>query len=41
MTFLSGFDEQFHLSRNIVKLLKEQSFDCETAMLGLSEENLK
>ena len=41
MAFLSGFAEQFQLSSNIVELLKEQAFDCETALLGLWEENLK
>ena len=42
MAFLSGFAEQFQLSSTIiVELLKEQAFDCETALPGLSEENLK
>ena len=40
MAFLSGFAEQFQPSSNISELLKEEAFDCETAMLGLSEENL-
>ena len=39
--FLSGFAEQFQLSSNTVKLLKEEALDCQTALLGLSEENLK
>ena len=36
--FLSGFAEQFQLSSNTVEL---QAFDCETALLGQSEENLE
>ena len=41
MAFLSAFAEQVQLSSNTVKLLKEEAFDYETAMLGLSEENIK
>ena len=41
MAFLSAFAEQFQLSSNTVKLLKGEAFDCETAVLGLSEENIK
>ena len=40
MAFLSAFAEQFQLSSNTIKLLKEE-FDCEMAVLGLSEENIK
>ena len=40
MALLSGFAEQFQPSSNITELFKEQAFDCETAMFGLSEENL-
>ena len=40
ISFLSGFAEQFQLSSNIVELLKEEAFDCQMALLGLSEENL-
>ena len=39
--FLSGFAEQLQLSSSTVKLLKEEALDCQTALLGLSEENLK
>ena len=41
MAFLSDFAEQFQLSSNTIKLLKEEAVDCETAVLGLSEENIK
>ena len=41
IAFLSGFAEQLQLSSNIVEMLKEQAFDRETALLGLSEGNLK
>ena len=41
MASLSAFAEQFQLSSNTVKLLKEEVFDCEMAVLGLSEENIK
>ena len=41
MAFLSPFAEQFQISSNTVKLLTEEAFDCETAVLGLSEENIK
>ena len=39
--FSTWIAEQFQLSSNIAELLTEQAFDCETAILGLSEENLK
>ena len=41
MAFLSDFAERFQLSSNIVELLKEEAFHCETALFGLSEENIK
>ena len=41
MAFLSAFAEQFQLSSNTIKLLKEEVFDCETAVLGLSEKNIE
>ena len=41
MAFLSASDDQFQLSSNTIKLLKEEAFDCETALLGLSEQNIK
>ena len=39
--FLSAFADQFQLSSNTIKLLKEKVFDCETAVLGLSEKNIE
>ena len=40
MAFLFDFAEQFQLSSSTVKLRKEEAFDCATAVLGLSEENI-
>ena len=40
MAFLSAFAEQFQLSSSTIKLLKEEVFDCKTAVLGLSEKNI-
>ena len=41
MDFLSALADQFQLSSNTIKILKEEAFDCETAVLGLSENNIQ
>ena len=41
MDFLSALADQFQLSSNTIKILKEEAFDCETAVLGLSENNIE
>ena len=41
MDFLSALADQFQLSSNTIKVLKEEAFDCETAVLGLSEKNIE
>ena len=39
MDFLSAFADRFQLSSNTIKVLKEEAFDCETAVLGCNKKN--
>ena len=41
MDFLSALADRFQRSSNNIKVLKEEAFDCETAVLGLSETNME